>query len=124
MATQRSQIIAAVVTALDATGKPGGLSVIRRTSKSAETEDLPRLIVSRVREQTLKAFPNQLRSPLSDRHLTVRLDMWVEDADPEEALEPLLAWATAAMLADPAWGNLAMDTTEDSTDWEISEQDA
>jgi len=134
MSTQRSRIITAVVAALEGPGKPAGLSVVRRTTLAAECDDLPRIMVSRVKELTLKAFPQQLRSPLSDRHLTVRLDLWVSaaesldaepdpaaDPDPEEALEPLLAWATSAMLADASWGGLAIDTTEDATEWEIDD---
>lgn len=124
MSTQRSKIIAAVFTALDGAGKPAGLSVVRRTPAAIEADALPRLMVSRVAERTLKGYPNQLRSPLSDRHLTVRLDFWVTDTnDPEEALEPMLAWATATMLSTPAWGGLAMDTTEDSTDWDTEQAD-
>jgi hypothetical protein len=111
--------------ALQAEGGPDGLTVVRRTSSPTESDALPRIMVSRVREAVQSVFPNQRVSPLVDRRLTVRLDMWATPVspvtDPEEAMEPLLAWATAQMTSNPAWSGLAVDTTEDSTEWEINE---
>jgi hypothetical protein len=121
MSTQRSKIIAAVVAALDAAGKPAGLSIATRTKAAMEESDAPRMMVSRAKEQVFKAFPNQPRSPLADRHLTVHLDIWVNDAEPEEALEPLFAWVTVAMQADPTFGGLAIETNEESTEWDTDE---
>jgi hypothetical protein len=123
MATLRTQLVAAACATLGASGKPDGLRVVSRSARPAETDDLPRISVSRIHEDVQKAYPNMLRSPLSDRHLRIRLDIWVGGDEPENTLEPLLAWATSVMLADPTWGKLALDTMEDSTDWDTDQAD-
>lgn len=123
MATLRSQLVDAVRAALDADGKPAGLTVVSRTTPTAERDALPRVVVSRVREENQKAFPTQLRSPLVDRHCHIRLDWWVGGDEPEDDLEPLLAWGTAVMLADATWDSLAVDTNEDSTEWDTDQSD-
>lgn len=126
MATQRAQIVAAVITALDGAGKPGGLTVLSRAARAQEVDALPSVMVTRAKEQVQRAIPTMLRSPLVDRYLTVRIDLRVTDSsstpDAEAALEPLLAWTTAAMLTDPGFGGLAIDTTEESTEWELDEE--
>ena len=121
--TQRSKIMAAVLAALDGDGKPAGLTVLHRAATATEASALPTAMAIRSKEQVQRINQNALRSPLVDRYLTVRVDLRVsDDADPEEALEPLLAWVTSVMLADPGWGRLAIDTTEESTEWELDDQ--
>jgi hypothetical protein len=125
MASIRSQIIDAVVAALNAPGKPSGLLVARRTKKAAETTQLPKLMVSRVREEITRAVPSR-KSPLVERKLTVRLDLWAEGTSEdgaEEAVEPLLIWATSVMEKDQSFGNLAMDTSETTIEWDAELED-
>lgn len=122
MATIRQQLIDAIRDALDAAGKPEGLYVAKRTAIPAETVDLPRVTVSRDGEKSQPAVPGK-RSPVTERFLTIRLDWWVQGKDSEDLLEPFLAWGTAAMMTAPGWGGLAIETTEESTEWDTEDED-
>lgn len=119
MATIRTSLITAIVTALGGVGKPTGLTVGRRPIFSIEDAQLPATRVSRVKEDVNGAVRGATRSPVVDRRLMVQLDHYVQHkTDPEEALEPLLAWATKALLTDPGLGGYAIEITEESTEWD------
>lgn len=122
MSSLRTQLMDKVVAALGATGKPSGLLVERRTKVAAESSQLPKLMVSRAKEEVHKAVPNR-KSPLVERKLTLRLDCWATGADAEEALEAILIWITGVMQADQSWGNLAMETDEETTEWDAAIED-
>lgn len=122
MATMRSQIVSAVRLALAGPGKPTGLVVVGRSAPPGEDDDLPRIAVTRSREEITKHHD---RYPVVERMLYLRIDCWesADDAtqEAEDALEPILAWVTSTMLTDPSWGKLAIDTREASIEWESSE---
>lgn len=120
MTTQRSTIVVAIRAALSGAGGPAGLTVTPRKSVPAEGVDLtahPLTMVGRTKEQTVRATPSKT-SPVVKRTLTIRLDHWAAGSDPEEALEPLLAWGTKK-LAGEGWSGLAMNTSEESTEWDL-----
>lgn len=117
MTTQRSTLVTAIRAALSADGLPVGLTVEPRRSWPTELSQLPLTMVGRMKEATVRATPSKV-SPVVKRTLTIRLDHWATGDDPEEALEPLLAWSTAQMLAAPGWNAVAIETAEDSTEWD------
>jgi hypothetical protein len=121
MATLRKQIVEAVRAALGGPGKPTGLTVVSRSAPPSEEDQLPRVAVARVREEVEKKHD---RYPVVERRLTVRLDFWVGGDEPEDDLEPLLAWGTTVMLTDPSWSKLAIDTNEQSTEWDVEQADS
>ena len=120
MATLRKKLLDAIRAALAGPGKPAGLTVASRSAPPSEEDALPRVAVSRVREEVNK---EHVRSPVVERKLRVRLDFWAGGDEPEDVLEPLLAWGTAVMLADPSWGRLGFDTIEESTEWDTEQAD-
>jgi hypothetical protein len=116
MTTQRSTLVTAIRAALDAVGKPAGLTVTPRRAMPTEGSALPLTMVGRTKEVTVRATASKV-SPVVKRTLTIRLDHWAAGDDPEETLEPLLAWATAQLLATPGWNSVAIETSEDGTEW-------
>jgi hypothetical protein len=117
--TQRSTLVTAIRAALSVDGKPDGLTVTPRRAAPTEVAGLPLTMVGRMKEVTTRATTSKV-SPVVKRVLTIRLDHWVTGDDPEEALEPLLAWGTAQMLAAPGWNAVAIETSEDSTEWDLA----
>jgi hypothetical protein len=125
MPSRRELLLDAIVTALGAspagaatTAKPSSLTVHRQRSLPLVRDILPAIVVYVVEEETV-AGPPMMR-PLARRRTTVRLEHRVlvtGSASPDEALDPLLAWATQQLLADPEWGGLAHDTSETRTEW-------
>ena len=123
MTTQRSTLVTAIRAALNGAGKPAGLTVIPRRAVPVEGTGLPLTMVGRTKEATARATTSKT-SPVVKRTLTIRLDHWATDAtDPEEALEPLLAWGTKQMLTAPGWSGVAFETSEDSTEWDLESLD-
>jgi hypothetical protein len=115
--TQRSALVAAVRAALAADGEPVGVTVVARRAWPTELSQLPLIMVGRMKEVTVRATTSKT-SPVVKRTLTIRLDHWATGDDPEEACEPLLAKGTRVMLALPGWNGLAIETAEDSTEWD------
>lgn len=120
MPTIRQQIIDTIREKLKGAGKPDDLTVVKRNAIPAEGMDLPRVAVSRVAENSNPARPGG-RSSVWERHLEIRLDWWVLADDPEDALEPLLAWGSKALMADPGLDRLAIETSETGTDWDVED---
>jgi len=115
MADSRTeQILQAIVTALDADGKPAGVTVNRSRRQAVEASELPMFSVYPLREDIQRATENR-RSPLVSRSLLFRIRC--RAAGQDEALDPLRQWAVAALHGDPSLDGLALEILEDSTEW-------
>jgi hypothetical protein len=113
-ASRTELILQAIVAALDAEGKPEGVTVNRSRRQAVEPGELPMISVYPLREEIKKPEENR-RSPVKDRRLLVRLRCRAQGTD--EALDPLRQWAVMALESDPSLGGLALDTAEDSGEW-------
>jgi len=128
MATRRSDLMAAIRTALADTAAPSfpaGLVIRRRTSMPLDGDAMPTApvtMVGRAKEQPKKNSASA-KAPVVDRHLHVVLDHWVAGDDPEELLEPLLAHGTAIMCAAGSFNGLARDIDEIETTWDLDALD-
>lgn len=127
MATIRNQILDAIVTALNGAGKPADLTVDRFPVSNVDEADLPHGCVRPGRESVSRPSDKLRAYPLRERRLEVRIEFRVKatgDESPDEALDPLLAWATKALAADPTFGKLAIESEELEIAWEGDEADA
>jgi hypothetical protein len=138
MASRRSQIVDAIVTALSAATatdiysgatytKPASLDVFRTHPAALKAGDLPAICVRLAQEEATK--PNTYKAR---RALAVRVDCLVGAADDgetvEDALDALTSWAVQAIgntaTLHGGTGALAHATTEVITKWEESDTDA
>ena len=126
MASRRSQIVDAIVTALDGAGKPVGLTVYRTRADALKAANLPAVVVSRVQEEAHRG--DGPRGYKARRSLSIRVDCYVstttDGETSEDALDPLTSWAVQAVMADPTLGGLANNTNEVATQWSVSDTDA
>jgi hypothetical protein len=126
VASRRSQILDAVVTALDAAGKPTGVTVSRTRANPLEDAELPAMVVARVQEIAPRGDGS--RGYKAKRVLTVRVECRVVAATDgetlEDALDPLTSWAVVALMTDPTFGGLAVNTQETVTQWATADAHA
>lgn len=128
----REQILEAIVAALQAGGGPAGLSVHRSRARPLSKDQLPAQVVYPIQERTVVQGAKFAPAPYLGkpqqvlvRHtMAIIVEHRVIGDPPDVALEPLLVWATAQLLADPQWGTLAISTEEHETKWAASEEDA
>lgn len=124
MATIRSQIIAKIVSALKGAGAPSGLTVERFSTGSIEPQALPHINVRPGHEESEPAT-SSTRSKATKRKLEVVFECRANTATAADAidvaLDPLVAWTTKAVLADPGFGGLAIDAFETSTEFDADE---
>lgn len=113
MASIREQIMDAVVAALDGASKPASITVHRSRGRPIDDDDLPATVVYLRREDTADRA-----TALLDRRTIIALEHRVSGDPVDTQLDALLVWGTAAMQADPTWGGLAYETTEQSTEWD------
>jgi hypothetical protein len=118
VSTQRATLRAAILAALNGAGKPAGLTVLAARAAPSEHDTLPLTMVKLSAETVVKVGQHKT-APIVQRHLTVWLDHWVKGTDPQDGLEAQLAWATSAMLQTQTWGGLAIETTEEGTEWDL-----
>lgn len=127
-ATIREQIISAIIAALGVMGgnRPGGLTVHRERTRPIEVDSLPAILVY-AEDDVPKPLGQQVYgSPLTERQLTVSLECRAQgtsSVSPDEALDPLLVYATQQMFADEKFGGLANQVEEGKTAWNSREGD-
>jgi hypothetical protein len=122
MSSIRSQILTFLISALNGAGKPSGVTVDKYRLDSLEPSQLPSMIVYPTQEQVERALP-ELRSPVVNRTLTVRIECRASEASPatpDEMLDLMLTWAVKSCLADRTLGKLATDTQETLLEWSAS----
>lgn len=118
----------AAVNALDAAGKPPGLTVDRQRTRSLSASDLPAQVVYAVQEEVntgpgFGAGPDRRRKAIRTFRLCVEHRVDAENDAPDAALDPLLSWAVQALCDDASLGGLADDLKEIGTTWDEAEQD-
>lgn len=112
------RVLQAVVAALDGAGKPAGVTVNRSRRQSIEKSQLPMISVYPIREEVTRATDNR-RSPLVERRLRVEVKCRVVGDDQDN--DALRKWAVQSVMADQSLGGLALETTEESTDWDADD---
>ena len=123
--SRREELISAVVSALSDDAKPDGLNVHRFRQRPLVRDQLPALVVYLLSEQSARGdgpFGYKTR-----RDLVVRVECRVkveDDTPPDTAIDPLVTWAVQAMLNDPQWCGLAVNTQDVATTWDAEEHDA
>jgi hypothetical protein len=101
VATRRERIVQAAVAALDGVGKPAGLVVHRFRARPLEREtQLPAAVVYptaaplRGESETVERLDHDEGV---ERKLNLRVELRVQDEQPDEALDPLYAWVVRAL---------------------------
>jgi hypothetical protein len=128
MSSRRDQIIVACVNALNAEGKPTGLTIYRQRTLSLSHNQLPAQVVYAVQEENNTgpgpgASLDRRRKAVRTFRLCVEHRVDAENSAPDAALDPLLSWAVQTICADVSVGGLAEDVKEIGTTWEEAEQD-
>lgn len=112
------RILQAVVAALNGANKPAGVTVNRSRRQSIEKSQLPMISVYPIREEVTRATDNR-RSPLVERRVRVEVKCRVVGDD--QANDALRKWAVQSVMADQSLGGLALEITEQSTDWDADD---
>lgn len=128
MSSRRDQIIVACVNALNAAGKPPGVTVHRQRTLSLSHDHLPASVVYAVQEENdtgpgKGAAPDRRRKAVRTFRLCVEHRVDAENEAPDAVLDPLLSWAVQALCEDITLGGLADDVKELGTTWDEQEQD-
>lgn len=115
MASKRDSIIAAVVTALGVasvggTTKPTGLDVHRMRTRPIQADALPAMVVFWLGDEA--PSPDATSRTMRSTRIAVECRVAHPGTNPDAALDPLLVWATKAVLADHTLGGLASEVEE------------
>lgn len=97
--------------------RPPGFTAHRMPNRPLEAEKLPATVVSFLKSPR----PDYEASDTADRVLAVALEHRAAvpaGVPPDDAVDPLLNWATLAMLSDETLGGLASKIDEGETLWE------
>lgn len=123
MATVRELIVAAVLDALNAAGKPADVTVHRQRNRPIEQDSLPAILVYTAQEAVDE--PEGDLDDTVERALTLRIEQRAKVASgqaPDTALDPLYAWTVQALQADPTFGGLAVRLWEMGHAWNMEER--
>jgi hypothetical protein len=128
MSSRRDQIIVACVNALNAAGKPAGLTIYRQRTLSLSHNQLPAQVVYAVQEENKTgpgngAGPDRRRKAVRTFRLCVEHRVDAENDAPDAVIDPLLSWAVQTLCADVSLGGLSEDLKEIGTTWNEQEQD-
>ena len=126
MPTIREQIIVLLVSRLSAGGGPAGLTVHRERTRPIETDSLPAIMVYAEDEPPKPLAGQQYRAPLTERQLTVGVEMRAagnSTTPTDAALDPLFVWFYQQIRADETFGGLANGVEEARTVWNSKEGD-
>jgi hypothetical protein len=123
----REQIMAALVVALSTGGgSPAGLTVHRERTRPIEIDSLPAIMIYADDDVPKTLGQQTYAAPLTERHLAVVLECRAQGSSgvsPDEALDPVLVWATITVLANERFGGLASGVEELRTAWSSREGD-
>jgi hypothetical protein len=125
-ASIREQIMTALVAALSAggAGSPAGLTVHRERTRPIEIDSLPAIMVYADDEVPKPLAGQTYKAPLTERQLSVGLECRAAGSSgvsPDEALDPVLVWAAAAVRADETFGGVTNGVEEGRTVWASKE---
>ena len=123
--TIRETIMAAAVRALEAVGKPTGLTVHRSRTRPLDRDDMPAMAVYHLGETVAL----ETHEPSVLRTLTIRVEHRVKTLvgssdSPDKTLDPLLSWGTKALLTDSALDALIISIEEVAIEWAAFEADS
>src|SRR5689334_1101705 len=99
----RNQIFVAIDNLLMATGGPTGLTVHRERTRPIEKDSLPAILLYADDDIPKPLAGQQYKAPLTERQLGLVCEcraMGTLSISPEEALDPLLVWATKQIVAN------------------------
>ncbi len=119
------QIIAAAVTALTGSGMPVGLTVHRFRTRPLSKDLLPAMAVFPIRDEQVDRVGQLEDAPLSERHLTFRVEIRVKGETPtvDQQLDPLITWAVQALNIDHTFGGLVEGLQQQEVTWAAAELD-
>ncbi|MCE2910209.1 MAG: hypothetical protein LW712_15430 [Burkholderiaceae bacterium] len=117
--TKREQILQAIATLLAAV--PGTTGVYRSREDAMSREESPAIVVRPDGEQV-----SENTNGYVDARLTVLVEVYARGTVPDQVADPIAEAAFAAMMDNPTLGALAIDVTEDGTDFDTegADQDA
>lgn len=116
--TRRQVIRNAIEEALNGGDRPDGLTVVKARKRPSADTELP-LIMIVIGKEVIHRANASPTSPVVKRGVKIALDIWVKDPESQDALEPFVAWGTAAVIGSQLLGGLAQDITEDEIMWDI-----
>lgn len=114
MASLRSQIVAAKFAALGGGGKPAGLTVARGRVDPFAPEELPAM---NVRPANEKPLGPPVRGYVARKGFVLAVDVFAAGEPFDAVLDDYLAWAIAAVMADPLTAGLSVGIVEAQTDY-------
>jgi hypothetical protein len=125
-ASVREQIISKVVELLSADGHPDGLTVHRERTRPLLAEQLPASVVYCADDEPTPLADQKFAAPLVMRHLRVLVEnraVGSETLSPDEALDPMLIWATQVLVRNERLDGLTLGVEEGRTVWMSREGD-
>jgi hypothetical protein len=126
VATIREQIVERVVAALTGGSPPAGLTVHRERTRTLELDDLPAVVVKDVKESKPRPIQSNYKAPLVERDISITLEFRAAGSSgvsPDQAIDPLYAWAMVQIFKDESFGGLANGVEEGETVWHSKEGD-
>ncbi len=121
--SRRTEILAAIQSALEGAGLPVGTTVHRSRTRPIEKDSLPALVLYLLDESTESKSSGGYQARRAAR-IRVECRTKVEDdTPPDDAIDPLVSHVVRAVLADPRQGGLAHKTEETGTTWDAAEDD-
>lgn len=118
--SRRETIVAAAVAALN-TGTPVGVPAAERLRRRQyDAAVVQAMAVYPLREEVLRA--TNRHGPSVTRQLTLLVECRVKSDTPDAALDPLLEWATAALVGSTL-GGVALDVQEQRTEFDFSQRE-
>lgn len=117
--TRRGDIRAAILDALN-TGTPTGVPDAQKRLGPFAPSELPAVRLATGRELVSDKMPNGKRGPVATRRCHFHLECYV--STDEDDLEPMLAWATKALIPGRL-GGLAIAIEETGTQWQAAGED-
>jgi hypothetical protein len=123
MSSIRKEILLAIATALNGSGKPPAVTVHRTRARPITADQLPAIVVYRINEPT-RRFDGE-HGGVADRRLIVRCECRVKLLDDgaalDDALDVLTSWVVQAVMQDPTLGGLTENCQEEDTKWVAAE---
>ncbi len=114
MASARELILQAVEAAINADGKPAGLTVYRHRTLPLEDEDLPAAVILLGRE----TVELQTHEPLTvKRTLPFRVEISALGEPSDAVLDPYLVWVVRALMAEPTFAGRVQSLVETGSAW-------
>jgi hypothetical protein len=133
VATIRQQIIVSILACLTADeaggsnppAKPAGLTVHRERTRSIEADELPAILVY-FEDEKPRPIGSHYKAPLTERDMSIAVEFRAAGStgvSPDEALDPLMAWALYQIFGNESCNGLANGVEEGRTEWRAKEGD-